>query len=69
MDEFVLDAYANCLEADEIVTEVQVPVPTGASGSGYVAFKRTAAAFPTCSETLGSEPVEGSPEGRGAAAE
>ena len=38
-----------CLDADEIVTEIQIPVPDSNTTSAYVAFKRAAAAFPTCS--------------------
>ena len=49
VEKFVLNAYSTCLKSDEIVTEIQVPVPAGNSGSAYVAFKRAASAFPTCS--------------------
>ena len=49
VEAFVLSAYSTCLKSDEIVTEIQVPVPAGNSGSAYVAFKRAASAFPTCS--------------------
>jgi carbon-monoxide dehydrogenase medium subunit len=48
VDEFVLDSYTTCLANDEILTEVQVPVRAG-QHSAYVAFKRAAAAFPSCS--------------------
>ncbi len=43
------------LETNEIVTEVQVPLPPGKSGGAYVAFKRSAAAYPTvaCGILLG----------------
>ncbi len=46
--DFILDTYTTCLEADEIVTEIQVPLPDANTSSAYVAFKRAAAAFPTC---------------------
>lgn len=47
--DFVLDTYTTCLETGEIVTEIQVPLPDANTSSAYVAFKRAAAAFPTCS--------------------
>lgn len=47
--DFVLDSYSTCLASDEIVTEVQVPLHEANSSSAYVAFKRSAAAFPTSS--------------------
>jgi carbon-monoxide dehydrogenase medium subunit len=49
ISDFVVDAYATCLKSDEIVTEIQVPLPDANTSSAYVAFKRAAAAFPTCS--------------------
>lgn len=49
IEEFVIDSYTTCLQVDEIVTEVRVPVVSGDTSSAYVAFKRAAAAFPTCS--------------------
>ena len=47
--DFILDAYTTALGADEIVTEIQLPMPAADTTSAYVAFKRAAAAFPTCS--------------------
>ena len=44
--EFVLDSYTTCLKSDEIVTEIQLPLPDANTCSSYVAFKRAAAAFP-----------------------
>ena len=46
--DFIVDTYTTCLQADEVVIEVQVPLPAANTGSAYVAFKRAAAAFPTC---------------------
>lgn len=47
--DFILDTYVTCLNADEIVTGVRIPLPDANTTSAYVAFKRAAAAFPTCS--------------------
>jgi len=47
--DFVIDSYTTCLESDEVVTEVRVPVPGADTSSAYLAFKRAAPAFPTCS--------------------
>jgi carbon-monoxide dehydrogenase medium subunit len=46
--DFIIDTYTTCLQSDEIVTEIQVPLPDANTSSAYVAFKRAAAAFPTC---------------------
>lgn len=37
-DKFFVDAYETCLEADEILTEIQVPVPAPRSGTAYLKF-------------------------------
>jgi carbon-monoxide dehydrogenase medium subunit len=47
IDELILDSYATCLDSDEIITEIQVPLPAPGSGAAYIAFKRSAAAYPT----------------------
>jgi carbon-monoxide dehydrogenase medium subunit len=47
IDDFILGSYTTCLETNEIVTEVQVPLPEGSAGGAYVAFKRSASAYPT----------------------
>jgi carbon-monoxide dehydrogenase medium subunit len=47
IDDFIVSAYTTCLEPNEIVTEIQVPLPEGDAGSAYVAFKRSASAYPT----------------------
>ena len=45
--EFILGSYTTSLATNEIVTEVQVPLQGANTGSAYVAFKRSAAAYPT----------------------
>ncbi|HSF57281.1 MAG TPA: FAD binding domain-containing protein [Candidatus Binatia bacterium] len=35
---FFVDAYETCLEADEVLTEIRVPVPEGKSGVAYLKF-------------------------------
>ena len=50
--QFILGSYSTCLAADEMVTEVQIPLPQGASGSAYVAFKRSAATYPTVAAAM-----------------
>jgi len=47
--DLLLDAYTTALNGDEIVTEIQLPLPEANTTSAYVAFKRAASAFPTCS--------------------
>jgi carbon-monoxide dehydrogenase medium subunit len=47
IDDFVLASYTTCLEPNEIVTEIQIPLPQGTSGGAYIAFKRSASAYPT----------------------
>jgi carbon-monoxide dehydrogenase medium subunit len=37
-DEFFVDAYETSLQADEVLTEIQVPVPAGKSGVTYLKF-------------------------------
>ena len=38
--DFVVDFFTNSLRDDEMVTEVRVPVPTGASGGAYLKLER-----------------------------
>lgn len=38
MERFFVDAYETCLEPDEILTEVEVPLPPGRSGVTYLKF-------------------------------
>lgn len=45
--DLILDSYTTSLASDELITEIQIPVPPPDSGSAYVAFKRAAAAYPT----------------------
>lgn len=37
-ESFFVDAYETCLEPDEVLTEIQVPVPAGRSGITYMKF-------------------------------
>lgn len=37
-EEFFVDAYETCVEADEVLTEIRVPVPAGKSGVAYLKF-------------------------------
>lgn len=46
--DFIIDSYTADLRDGELVTEVQVKVPPANSGGAYVAFKRAAPAYPTC---------------------
>jgi carbon-monoxide dehydrogenase medium subunit len=36
--DFFVDAYETCLEADEVLTEIRVPVPADKSGVAYLKF-------------------------------
>ncbi len=47
VEDLILDSYTTSLAPDEIITEVQVPMPPANSGSAYVAFKRAAPCYPT----------------------
>ena len=47
VDDLILGSYATCMEADEIVTEIQFNLPQGSHGGAYVAFKNAAPAYPT----------------------
>lgn len=37
-EEFFVDAYETCLEPDEVLTEIQVPIPGANSGAAYLKF-------------------------------
>lgn len=45
--DLLVDSYTTSLASDELVTEIQIPVPPANSGSAYVAFKRAASCYPT----------------------
>jgi aerobic carbon-monoxide dehydrogenase medium subunit len=47
IDDFILGAYTTTLEPNEIVSEIQIPLPQGNAGGAYVAFKRSAGTYPT----------------------
>ncbi len=55
VDDFVLGSYTTALEVNEIVSEIQVPIPQGCHGGAYIAFKRAAAAYPTVSAAVSLE--------------
>lgn len=57
--DFILDAYTTTLGGDEILTEVQIPLPDANTRTGYVCFKRAAPAFPTCSAGVKLTVVDG----------
>ena len=40
IDDFIVDFFTNSLQQGEIVTEVRVPKPTGASGGAYLKLER-----------------------------
>ena len=42
LDQFCADYYTTCLEADEILAEILVPLPARRSGGAYLKLKRTA---------------------------
>ncbi|MDH3443120.1 MAG: FAD binding domain-containing protein [Deltaproteobacteria bacterium] len=37
-EEFFVDAYETCLEADEVLSEIRIPVPAAKSGIAYLKF-------------------------------
>ncbi|MFK8050578.1 MAG: xanthine dehydrogenase family protein subunit M [Halioglobus sp.] len=49
MADFVQDTYLTALNAGELVTSIEIPIPESGTGSAYVAFKRSASAYPTVS--------------------
>ncbi len=46
VEDLIVDSYTTCLADDELLTEVQIPLPAVNTGSAYVAYKRTAATYP-----------------------
>lgn len=52
INDFIVDAYVTALGDAELVTEVQVKIPPANSGGAYIAFKRTAAAYPTATAAV-----------------
>lgn len=49
MADFVQDTYVTALNTGELVTCIEIPIPGEGTGSAYVAFKRSASAYPTVS--------------------
>lgn len=61
IDDFFVDAFTTTLRSDEIITEVRVPSPRGASGGAYLKFERKvgdyAIAASAAQLTLGADGV------------
>ena len=49
LKDFIRDAYTTALAHDELVSEIEVKMPSKGSGGAYLAFKRTAPVYPTAS--------------------
>jgi carbon-monoxide dehydrogenase medium subunit len=49
VDEILLDAYAADMAADEVVTDIAIPVPAGKSGGAYLKLERKAGDFAVAS--------------------
>jgi carbon-monoxide dehydrogenase medium subunit len=47
--EFIQDAFTTALQASEIVTEIEVPLPPERSGGAYIALKRCAPVYASAS--------------------
>ncbi len=47
IDDFIVDFFANALDADEIVTEVRVRIPLGRSGGSYQKLERKVGDYAT----------------------
>lgn len=47
MSEFLVDTFTTAIEPDEILTEVRVPQPTGATGGAYLKLERKVGDFAT----------------------
>ena len=47
MNAFLVDVFTTALEADEILTQVQVPTPSGSSGGTYLKLERKVGDFAT----------------------
>jgi aerobic carbon-monoxide dehydrogenase medium subunit len=52
LKDFVTDAYTTVLAHDELITEVEVKIPSKGSGGAYLAFKRTAPVYPSASTAV-----------------
>jgi carbon-monoxide dehydrogenase medium subunit len=50
--DFIKDAYTTDLAQDELVSEVEIKIPTEGSGGAYLAFKRSAPVYPTASAAV-----------------
>ncbi len=52
VSDFIKDAYTTDLAQDELVSEIEVKLPTKGSGGAYLAFKRSAPVYPTASAAV-----------------
>ena len=50
--DFIKDAYTTALAPNELVTEVEVKIPSEGSGGAYLAFKRSAPVYPSASAAV-----------------
>ena len=50
--DFIKDAYTTSLAADELVSEVVLRLPEGASGGAYLGLKRAAPVYPTATAAV-----------------
>jgi carbon-monoxide dehydrogenase medium subunit len=51
--DFIVESYTTALADNELVTEVQIKIPRGGNAGGaYIAFKRAAPAYPTCTAAV-----------------
>ncbi|MFT6366046.1 MAG: carbon-monoxide dehydrogenase medium subunit [Halioglobus sp.] len=49
MADFLVDSYVTALETGELITSIDIPLPSQGTASAYLAFKRSASAYPTVS--------------------
>jgi carbon-monoxide dehydrogenase medium subunit len=49
MSDFLVDTYVTALQTGELITHIDIPLPSQGTGSAYLAFKRSASAYPTVS--------------------
>lgn len=52
IDDFIVESYTTDLADNELVTKIQIKVPSGTNAGAYVAFKRAAAAYPTATAAV-----------------
>jgi carbon-monoxide dehydrogenase medium subunit len=57
--DFLVDIFTTTMEADELLTEVRVPLPTGPSGGAYLKLERKIGDFATVGVAVQVELVDG----------